>query len=139
VEKLTRQQGVRFLLLRLLLLFAFAAATAQADTAGQPGGDRKAVKAGQAGMVSYDKASDRLSVVADDASLKMVLGRIAQQSGIEVLFDDKAEESVSLDVQSETLESGLKQILRGRNHMMRYGRNDQQQQMLIGVMVLTCR
>jgi hypothetical protein len=136
VEILIRQQGVRFLLLGVLFLFVFAAATAQADTAAKPGGDKRAAKTSPAGMVSYDKASDRLNVVADEASLKTVLGRIAQQSGIEVLFDDMAEESVSLDVKSETLESGLKQILRGRNHMMRYGRNDQQQQILIGVMVL---
>lgn len=86
--------------------------------------------------VNYDKQTDHLSVVAEAASLKSVLGRIAKLSSIEVLFDDKADESVSLDVKSESLEKGLEYILKGRNSAMRYSKNDKGVLLLIGVTVL---
>ena len=123
-------------LLPLLTFFALGVTTVQADTTSNDSSNKTTLKTSTAAIVRYDKASDQLSVTADSASLKSVLGAIARQSGIEVLFDDLAEELVSIDIQSETLESGLKHMLKGRNHMMRYSRDDQQKLLLIGVMVL---
>lgn len=124
-------------LLPLLALFILAiTTTVQADNVGSEGVHTTPDKASHADVVHYDKANDQLTVVADAASLKWLLGRIAQQSGIEVLFDDLAEETVSIDIQSESLESGLKRMLKGRNHSMRYSRNQQQKLLLVGVMVL---
>ena len=87
-------------------------------------------------IVSYDKASDHLSVTAEAVSLKFVLGSIARQSGIEVLFDDQADEPLTITIQSDSLEAGLKRILKGRNHMLRYNRDDEARLLVIGVMVL---
>jgi len=95
-----------------------------------------AKKAALACEVSYDKVTDHLNISAEAVSLKVVLGRVAQKSGIEVLFDDAAEENVSIDIQSSSLEDGIKNMLRGRNYMLRYNRDDQAKLMLIGVMVL---
>ena len=95
-----------------------------------------AKKAALASEVSYDKVTDHLNISAEAVSLKVVLGRVAQKSGIEVLFDDAAEENVSIDIQSSSLEDGIKNMLRGRNYMLRYNRDDQATLMLIGVMVL---
>ena len=64
-------------------------------------------------IVSYDKANDQLNVSAETVSLKRVLGKIAMKSGIEVLFDDKADEPLSINMQSVPLEHGIKQILKG--------------------------
>lgn len=86
--------------------------------------------------VNYDKTNDQLSVYTESATLKSVLGKIAQKSGIEVLFDDLADIPVTLDIQSRTLESGLKRILNDSNHLLRYSRDEQQNLLLIGVMVL---
>ena len=77
-----------------------------------------------------------MSVVADNASLKSVLGRSPQLSGIEVLFDDQADAPVSIDFQSQALEAGLKRILHGRNSVLRYSKDDNANLLLIGVMVL---
>ena len=93
-------------------------------------------KTGQLTKVMYDRQSDHLTVSAEADSLKSVLGRIAQQSGIEVLFDDKADEQVSINIKSDSLEDGLKHILKGSNHMLRYSRDDKEKLLLIGVMVL---
>jgi len=86
--------------------------------------------------VSYDNKADHLNVVAERASLRRVLNKIAQYSGIEVMFDDQAEETVNIDIQTISLEDGLKHVLKGGNYLLRYGRNEQNQLLLIGVMVL---
>ena len=86
--------------------------------------------------VSYDKAADHLSVVAEAASLKYVLGRVAQLSGIEVLFDDQADGPLTIDIKSDSLEQGLNTILKGSNFAMRYSRDDKARLLLVGVMVL---
>lgn len=87
-------------------------------------------------MVSYDKTTDQLSVTAQAVSLKLVLGKIALKSGIEVLFDDEADEPLTINIQSVPLENGVKQILKGRNHALRYDRNDKGKLLLIGAMIL---
>ena len=137
-----------FLLPSLLALVLSAGTTVQADITGGESRYKANNKAnyqvknqtgantGQAITVNYDKANDRLSVNADSVSLMSVLGRIAQKSGIEVLFDDQADETVSVDIQSESLEQALKRLLKGRNHSMRYSRDSQQKLLLVGVMVL---
>ena len=87
-------------------------------------------------IVSYDKANDQLNVSAETVSLKRVLGKIAMKSGIEVLFDDKADEPLSINMQSVPLEHGIKQILKGRNYLLRYDRNEKDELLLIGAMIL---
>jgi len=132
-----RQVGLNLCLMPLLFLFTLMTAmTVQAEKAGNEAEQKTPVQTSHTYRVDYDKASDQLTVVADSVSLKWLLGKISEQSGIEVLFDDMAEETVSMDVQAESLESGLKRLLKGRNHSMRYSRNKQQKLLLIGVMVL---
>lgn len=122
------------ILLRFLVLLALGTvlpvqADENSDEAAQ------VIKVDQAIKVNYDKVSDHLSVVAKVASLKAVLDRIARLSGIEVLFDDQADEELTLNFQSDTLEQGLKIILKGRNHILRYSKKENEE-LLIGVMVL---
>ena len=113
---------------RLLRLLAFLAlvvtTTVQAD------------ENTSATRISYDKAADHLSVTAEAASLKLILGKIALQSGMEVLFDDAADETVSFKIQSVSLEDGVKQILKGRNHILSYDKNKQGKRLLVGAMIL---
>lgn len=137
MKNMMKRAGLNLLLVPLLTLFTLViTTTVQADIAGSESLHTAPDKSSHADRVHYDKANDQLTVVADSASLKWLLGRIAQQSGIEVLFDDQAEDTVSIDIQSESLESGLKHMLKGRNHSMRYSRNQQQKLLLVGVMVL---
>jgi len=89
-----------------------------------------------AGKMSYDKSEDRLSVSGNNISLKLLLAKIAKQSGIEVMFDDAAEETVSFDIKSVSLEKGIKEILKGRNHVLNYTKDEQKNLLLVGVMVL---
>lgn len=120
-----KQLEATSILLRLLIFFALIITTAvQAD------------ENTSTAQVSYDKASNQLSIITDATSLKTVLGRIAFQSGIEVLFDDAADEPLSIDIQSVSLEDGVKQILKGRNHILSYEKNEKGKPLLIGVMVL---
>ena len=86
--------------------------------------------------IDYDKVSDHLSINAENASLKAVLARVAKLSGIEVLFDDAADESVNINIQSESLDAGLKILLKGRNSALRYSRDKNNSLLIIGVTVL---
>ena len=120
-----KQSGANQLLLRLLAFIALSmASVVQAD------------ETAPSTVVSYDKTNDHLSVTAEAASLKRVLGKIALKSGIEVLFDDEADEPLSINIQSIALENGVKQILKGRNHILRYDRNEKGKLLLIGAMIL---
>ena len=96
-----------FSLFLLLALFVLGAATGvQADDSSQRASqtsDRVTTKkipekTTQINNVSYDKVSDHLSVMTEAASLKLVLGRVAQLSGIEVLFDDQADEPLTINI-----------------------------------------
>ena len=118
-------------LLRLLALITIGVTMAAQATAATAAQDTI-----PAHIVSYDKANDSLRVSVDAAPLKRVLGRIAQQSGIEVMFDDMADTPVSVDIQASSLEEGVKRLLKGHNHMLRYSRDEQAKLLLIGVMVL---
>jgi len=89
-----------------------------------------------AGKIVYNKTEDLLSVSGDKISLKSLLVKIAKQSGIEVMFDDAAEEIVSFDFETVSLETGVKNILKGRNHIFNYAKDEQGKLLLVGVMVL---
>jgi hypothetical protein len=99
-------------------------------------GSALAQDAGTSGtlQVDYDRLSDRVMVRAEETQLKLLLKQIAAQSGIEVMFDDMADETVSVELQADSLERGLKQLLKGKNYLLRY--RDGGQKFLIGVMVL---
>lgn len=86
--------------------------------------------------VSYDKSADQLSVRAEAASLKAVLGQVALQSGLEVLFDEAADGPLTITIQPGSLEASVKQLLRGRSNIMRYNKDNQGKSLLIGVVVL---
>ena len=114
------------ILLRLVAMFALSATISV-----------QAEEATPSTIVSYDRANDHLSITADAASLKRVLGKIALKSGIEVLFDDAADEVLTINFQSLPLDDGVKQILKGRNHILSYDRDEKtNKSLLIGVMVL---
>lgn len=97
---------------------------------------QEAIQYDSAVTVNYDRASDHLSITAKDASLKSVLGRIAKLSGVEVLFDDAADGPLSIDFKNESLDNGLKQILKGRNSSLRYSEDSKKHTLLVGVTVL---
>ena len=65
--------------------------------------------------VTYDKATDRLSVGADMVSLKGLLARIALLSGVEILMDPEVEQPVSITLKDRPLEKGLKKIMQVLN------------------------
>ncbi|MDH5387462.1 MAG: hypothetical protein OEY06_03315 [Gammaproteobacteria bacterium] len=123
-----KQLNFNLFLLKFLALLALGLITVQAEV--------NANEAGAVSKISYDRQTDDLSVTAEATTLKSVLGRIAQRTGIEVLFDDKADKPLSINIQSGSLEYGLKQILKGSNHMLSYSRDDKEKLLLIGVTVL---
>ncbi len=86
--------------------------------------------------INYDNISDSLNVLANNVSLKHLLRKIARHSGIEVLFDDLVDEPVTLNIDSDSLEHALKQVLKGRNYSFRYSRDESGKALLIGVTVL---
>ncbi|MEC4675801.1 MAG: hypothetical protein VST72_02615 [Nitrospirota bacterium] len=91
---------MRYIRLRLFLLGLMLAVLAgQAEAADGP-------------EVFYDKATDRLSVEADSASLKGLLARIAFLTGVEFLIDPAVEQPVSIMLKERPLEKGLKRIVK---------------------------
>ncbi len=71
--------------------------------------------------LQYDPNNDVLTLQVEQVSLKTVLSRIAMLSGIEVLMDPRVEQQVSVTIQNQPLEQGLKQLVRGMNSVFRYG------------------
>jgi len=65
--------------------------------------------------VTYDKATDRLSVGTDRVSLKGLLARISLLSGVEFLVDPEVEKPVSITLKDRSLEKGLKKIMQTLN------------------------
>lgn len=86
--------------------------------------------------IKFDETEDLLSIKADQQSLKLVLDRIAYHSGLELLFNDLADKTISVNIQAKPLEKALKQILKGDNYLLRYQEQKQGKSLLIGVMVL---
>ncbi len=87
-------------------------------------------------VVKYDKVQDSLSLTAEDVSLRHLLALIAMQSHIEVLFDDLAEQTISMTLEDRPLESALKTLLRGSSYAFRYNKGEDDKLLLIGVKVL---
>jgi hypothetical protein len=86
--------------------------------------------------VEYDREQDRLSMAVEGGSLKGVLQQVAKQSALEVLFDDAADSTLTLTLKEVPLEEGVKRILKGSNHALRYNKNDEGKNLLIGVIVM---
>lgn len=62
--------------------------------------------------VDYDKTQDMLTVQATNASLKQILGRIAQLTSMEFQMHPDAEQQVSFDIKQQKLQPALKSMLR---------------------------
>jgi hypothetical protein len=62
-------------------------------------------------VVQYDKASDKLTIKAENVSLKELLARVGLLSGVGFFMDPKAEQPVSVTLKEEHLERGLKKIM----------------------------
>lgn len=62
--------------------------------------------------IDYDKTQDMLTVQATNASLKQILGRIAQLTSMEFLMHPDAEQQVSFDIKQQKLQPALKSMLR---------------------------
>jgi hypothetical protein len=86
--------------------------------------------------VRYDKQRDTLSFAVEETSLKLLLTHIAMQSGIEVLFDERADRPVTVTFDQRPLPDALKNLLIGSSSVLRYERGDADQLLLIGVKVL---
>jgi len=95
------------------------------------------VRAEQASsVIHYDKQKDTLSINVDKIPLKQVLATIAIQSHIEVLFDDKADQTITMELEKRSLQDALKNLLRGTSYAFRYTRDSNNKALLIGVSVL---
>lgn len=87
-------------------------------------------------VVAYDKSTDLISINAEDTSLKLVLQKIVQQSRLEVIFDDAAEQNISITLNSLSLHKAIENILRGKNHLLQYTNSINQAPTLTSVIVL---
>lgn len=87
-------------------------------------------------LVDYDQVNDTLSVEAKEASLKRVLTLVAMKSGVEVLFDERAEQPLSMTFENQPLKAGLENLLRQSNYAFRYSKADDGKMALVGVKVL---
>lgn len=76
---------------------------------GRAGAANEAANAKRPNVV-YDKASDLVSVEADNASLRILLAVIALKTGVEIEMDPAVEQAISITLKDRTLEDGLKQI-----------------------------
>lgn len=88
--------------------------------------------------VFYDKAKDILSVDADDASLQILLARIALLSGVEILIDPSIERRISIKIEDRSLEEGLKDIARGLSYAMTYnnGKDNKGKPLLVSMKIV---
>lgn len=86
--------------------------------------------------IDYDKAADTLSLDVEKVSLKRLLATIAIQSQIEVLFDERADREVTMQLEKRSLEAGLENLLRESNYLFRYGKDEAGKHFLLGVRVL---
>ncbi|MCW9087923.1 MAG: hypothetical protein OQK54_00120 [Gammaproteobacteria bacterium] len=86
--------------------------------------------------VEYNRQADTLSLSAEQRSLKEILGKIAIQSQLEVLFDERADRQVTMTFEDRPLEDGLKNLLSASNYAFRYTKDETGKLLLIGVHVL---
>ncbi|MFO7592422.1 MAG: hypothetical protein R6X15_00065 [Pseudomonadota bacterium] len=108
-------------LLAVLILFTQPAFAADAPTAP---------------AISYDRAADTLSLDVEQVSLKTLLATIASQSQLEVLFDDRADRKVTMQLEKRSLQAGLENLLRESSYLFRYDKDEEGNTFLLGVRVL---
>jgi hypothetical protein len=87
-------------------------------------------------LLRYDGVADSLSVKAEAVSQKKLLRSLALQSGLEVIYDEEADRPLTITLEEVKLEPGLKQLLRGTNYILRYGKNAAGEPLLLGMIVL---
>jgi hypothetical protein len=98
-----RKKRIKFAWLRPFLLGLFLIPfVGQMALAGEP-------------EVTYDKATDSLTVQADGVSLEGLLARIALLSGVEFMMDPEVEQPVSITLKASPLEEGLKKTMQTLN------------------------
>lgn len=122
----------KLLIINLLLSPTFSI-TAMAE---QSATETQAAEQKAHDLVLYDKQKDTLNMNVTDMSLKRLLATIAIQSHIEVLFDDGAEQSISMAFDDAPLQKALENLLRGSSYAFRYTRDNNDRALLIGVTVL---
>jgi len=72
-------------------------------------------------QVDLDPANGRISIKADDVALPTLLSRISQATGIDFQVDPSLSGNiVSVMVDSTTIDSGLRQLLRRYNYVLEY-------------------
>ena len=86
--------------------------------------------------IVYNKSTDYISIDAKSASLRQVLKIVALKTGIAVMFDNKAEGTVSLNIKSNNLKKGLENLLNGRNYSFLFDTDKQNNTLLTGIMIL---
>lgn len=91
-----------------------------------------------AASVNYDKAKDRLSVEAQNVSLRQVLGSISLQTGLEILMAPQVEKNVTVKIGKKTLEKAINEIVRsqGLNHALIYKKGKKGKSLLVQVKIL---
>lgn len=124
------KKRIKFAWLRMLFFgFLLVVFVGQTASAGEP-------------EVTYDKASDSLTVQADGVSLEGLLARIAILSGVEFLMDPEVEQPVSITLRDSPLEDGLKKTMQTLNlgyamiYQEREGRDGSTGPLLISMKVL---
>lgn len=86
--------------------------------------------------VSYNKTTNLISIDAKDTTLKHLLKKISHQSSLEVLFDDDADEAISITLKDQPLSKAINNILRGKNHLLQFTATDTNKKTLTSVIVL---
>jgi len=77
-------------------------------------------------LTIYDKNTDLLTVDVREIPLKVLLGKIAILSGVEIEMDSSVDQPISIAMEDRRLEDGLGQIARvlGLNHAMIYQKEE---------------
>jgi hypothetical protein len=91
-------------------------------------------------QVRYNAVTDQLSLDASGASLTGLLQRIARQSGVEILVDPAVERNVTLHIDQQPLEQGIRNLTRGLNTILVHDIRDVPgkgaQNLLVGIKLL---
>ena len=97
-------RNLPFFIIVIIFLFSFATAGAEE------------IKT----LIKYDKDSGRLTVRADNISLKKALTEVARLSGVNIMLDPATEKKVRINIRGLPLDKGIKRMLRGLSHSMIY-------------------
>lgn len=90
------------------------------------------------GGVTYDKARDRLTVKAQNASLRQVLGSISLKTGLEILMTPEVEKKITVSIDKKPLEKAVNELVRsqGLNHALMYNKGKKGKSLLVKVKIL---